>query len=125
MKQNTHENEQTIGPSIMVYGLRDTGDAIFEEELNSMIEEKVLKELILAYSRKEETSKTYCQDILKERKDLLKAFIEDGPVKGNIYICGSTGLKNGCLEVLRSEFYTDDELNKMIVEKRLCFEAWG
>lgn len=48
----------------MIYGLRDTGDLIFENELNQFKMEGVLEEIYFVYSRKKGHPKQYCQDVL-------------------------------------------------------------
>jgi len=64
MKNAKSESEITIGPCVMIYGLRDTGDLIFEDELNQFKTEGVLEEIYFVYSRKKGHPKQYCQYVL-------------------------------------------------------------
>lgn len=52
MQSSVPESQRTIGPCVMIYGLRDVGDLIFEQELKELKEMGVLQEIHYVYSRK-------------------------------------------------------------------------
>uniref|UniRef100_A0AAF5PQD5 NADPH--hemoprotein reductase n=1 Tax=Wuchereria bancrofti TaxID=6293 RepID=A0AAF5PQD5_WUCBA len=76
---------QDIGPMILYYGCRHPEhDYIYEEELKKFVEDGVLSELHIAFSRLT-AKKIYVQDkIWKNREEVWKT-IENG---GNIFLCG-------------------------------------
>nr|CTP81248.1 BMA-EMB-8 [Brugia malayi] len=76
---------QDIGPMILYYGCRHPEhDFIYEEELKKFVEDGVLSELHIAFSRLT-AKKIYVQDKIWKNREKVWKTIENG---GNIFLCG-------------------------------------
>ena len=74
-----------IGATILFFGCRSAKeDYIYEEELNTFVEKKVLSDLVVAFSR-DQKQKVYVQHKMKEKAQLIWSLLED---QGYVYVCG-------------------------------------
>lgn len=118
----------------LIFGLRSIkNDFIFEEEVNSFLQNGTLSKLSLAPSRDPDHPKVYVQDILKKEKaEFFKLITEKDAL---IYICGDEltmikGVNDAILEIIlenQSELNQKEAENLLIKwtkEKKIIRDIW-
>lgn len=123
---------KTVGTSVLFFGCRHASeDFIYEEELKAFVEEKVLSELVVAFSR-DQQQKVYVQHKMKEKAQLIWDLLED---QGTIYICGDArnmarDVHNVLLQIAQecgklSAEAAQDYIKKLQKKERYLQDVWS
>jgi cytochrome P450/NADPH-cytochrome P450 reductase len=112
--------------NVLFFGCRDESDYLYRDELEAWEKEGCLK-LFVAFSRKHGTPKTYVQDLISQKADLVAEYVRRGAY---IYICGDASkmapdVKATVARVLTEAGLGDDCVEKMTAEGRYCEDVWA
>jgi cytochrome P450/NADPH-cytochrome P450 reductase len=112
--------------NVLFFGCRDESDYLYRDELEAWEKEGCLK-LFVAFSRKHGTPKTYVQDLISQKADLVAEYVRRGAY---IYICGDASkmapdVKATVARVLTEAGWGDDCVEKMTAEGRYCEDVWA
>jgi cytochrome P450/NADPH-cytochrome P450 reductase len=112
--------------NVLFFGCRDESDYLYRDELEAWEKEGCLK-LFVAFSRKHGTPKTYVQDLISQKADLVAEYVRRGAY---IYICGDASkmapdVKATVARVLMEAGLGDDCVEKMTAEGRYCEDVWA
>lgn len=129
-------------PAALFFGCRHPDqDWLFKEEMNGAVKlqtaacsalakmqvgpKRPLSCLFTAFSRPGESEqKKYVQDQVRAQKVSVKHWVEK--MAGAVYICGSTGMGNGVLDVLAEVLEGGkDTVEALRKEGRIVAEMWG
>jgi NADPH-ferrihemoprotein reductase len=76
--------------------------------------------------------KVYVQDILEHKEDMIKRVLYQS--NGAVYICGSTAMSKDVLKVITKHVANiknlsfsdaEQEMDRLLLEKKICMEAWN
>jgi len=97
-------------------------DFIYKDELEEAMQLKppALSELITAFSREQE-KKVYVQHRLEERRESLKALINEGAY---IFVCGSNAMGDSVREQIAAAVESKDGLKRLEDQGRFVTELW-
>jgi NADPH-ferrihemoprotein reductase len=135
LQERTHQHlveKKTIGPNVLYFGCKKrTLDYLYEDELKVFVDEGILSNLYVAFSR-ELKEKVYVQHLLlknaKETWNLIDA------ESASIYVCGGVRMGNDVTESLKEILSTqgqmsfDDAKNylaKLAADGRFVQELWA
>ena len=76
----------------------------------------------MAFSRDNPNTRTYVQDLMQERKDLVVRVLQQE--EGCLFICGNTKMGLDVQNLLK-EFIGEEAFKTLEKEKRLVKELWG
>ena len=101
------------GEMILYFGCRQAKvDELYKNELDQLINEKVITELHSAYSREPGKPKVYVQDLLE--KNMQSVFDAIYNKKGHFYVCGDVRMASKVTQTLE---LTLQKKNNMSIEK--------
>lgn len=118
----------------LIFGLRSCKtDFIFQEEVESFLQNGTLSKLSLAQSRDPDVPKTYVQDVLKKEKTEFTQLIYEKDAL--IYVCGDEltmikGVNDAIVEIIMenqpelSQKEADNLLMKWTKEKKIIRDIW-
>ncbi|WP_082233045.1 bifunctional cytochrome P450/NADPH--P450 reductase [Halobacillus massiliensis] len=120
-----------LGEAHLYFGCRNELDFIYKEEFQKYEEEGIVN-LHTAFSRKEESPKTYVQHLMKKEAEMLISILEQG---GRLYVCGDgsqmapdveASLKNAYADIHETDATTADEwLNQLQKDGRYAKDVWA
>lgn len=80
------EKNNELGEAAFFFGCRrKSEDFLYEDLINKALDDQLITELHVAFSREQE-EKVYVQHLVKKNADTIWRILEEG--KGNLYICG-------------------------------------
>ncbi|OAB40482.1 NADPH--cytochrome reductase [Paenibacillus antarcticus] len=130
-RKSLKDEGQTIGEAHLYFGCRNDTDFIYREELEQFEKEGVVT-LHTAFSRKEGTSKTYVQHLLKQDSTEMISLLKGG---GMLYVCGDGSKMAPDVEQTLVEAYQQDQgtseedakewLNQLQKEGRYGKDVWS
>ncbi|OAB26832.1 NADPH--cytochrome reductase [Paenibacillus macquariensis subsp. defensor] len=130
-RKSLKEKGQTLGEAHLYFGCRNDTDFIYREELERFEQEGVVT-LHTAFSRKEGTSKTYVQHLLKQDSTEMIEILKGG---GVLFVCGdgskmAPDVEQTLVEAYQQDQGTSDEeakewLNQLQKEGRYGKDVWS
>lgn len=77
----------SLGPAVLFFGCRTQADYIYRKELEEFVNEGVLSNVFVAFSR-EGPEKVYVQDLIAKNASLVWEMLDPSGRNGYFYICG-------------------------------------
>ena len=109
---------RTLGPAMLFFGCRHPDqDFIYAAELKKYAADGVV-DLHVAFSR-QESRKTYVQDLVKQHGAQVKELIEAGAI---VYVCGDGGRME---PDVRKTLGAMVEIDKLAAESRYVLDVWA
>lgn len=120
--------QKALAPCILFYGEKHEGeDYVYRDEIAHWLKTGVLQNCFVAFSRDQE-SKRYVQDSVKEQGDLVQNLIYQG---ANVYVCGrKQNLASqiepmfNALQTIESSSSEANFYNKLVAEEKLHLDLF-
>lgn len=123
---------EEVGASLLFFGCRHPQqDFIYEAELRAW-ETQGLAQLHVAFSREQEDRKVYVQDVMREQRDEIWQFIQQG---ATIYVCGDASkmapdVRRTLASIYQEQMGTSEQeaeqwLKELSSQGRYLVDVWG
>ena len=115
---------EKMGNAYLLFGSRSSKEGLFEDDINSFIQDGTLTGVYKCYSREPGKKKQYTTDVMQTesvRQVLLPTLNNNGC---HIYICGSASLAEKSKSVL-IDMTSPSHVKKIIEEGRLHCDVFG
>lgn len=111
-----------VGPVLLFFGCQTEGDYLYREELEAYRDEGTLNLLAVAFSRREDTPKTYVQDLLRAHSATVKELVARG---ASILICGNARTMAPDVHAALTDILGAPALHELEAVHRYLRDVWA
>lgn len=111
-----------VGPVLLFFGCRNEDDYLYREELEAYRDEGTLNLLAVAFSRREDTPKTYVQDLLRSHSATVKDLVARG---ASILMCGNARTMAPAVRATLTDILGAPAISELEAAHRYLQDVWA